>query len=188
MPKVKIQTSTAVFLLLLAVFGRDTVAFMPILAAAAHEIGHLAVMLLLRVPVREMEITLFGAEIKSGLFGVGSAGRAVIYFAGAGMNILTGVAAVLLFKQSFLANVFFVSSLGLGVLNLVPIRSLDGGKILEVICESVCPTRADRILNITSVVSLAFLWLTAVYLMLCLGGNISLLLFCMFMFVSLYLR
>ncbi len=187
-PRIKIQAPTAVFFILLAVLEGGLLSLIPFLAALCHEFGHLLTMMLFRVPVREIEITLFGAEIRitSSISSVFA--RIFIYFAGAAANIITGISTILIWCDSYYALFFCACSLTLAAVNLIPIRTLDGGCILEAVVYSLFPRYASVILDIISCISLVFLWLTAVYLMLCFGSNISLMLFCMYMFVSLYLR
>ena len=187
-PRIKIQVSTVVFFLLLTVLENNHLSLIPFFAALCHEFGHLLTMMLFRIPIREIEITLFGAEIRSASLINNIWGRVCIYFAGAGANIVTGISAIMIWRDSYYALFFCTCSLSLAILNLIPIRTLDGGCILEAVYTGLFPRYAPVILDIISCISLVFLWLVAVYLMLCFGGNISLMLFCMYMFVSLYLR
>lgn len=82
---------------------------------------------------------------------------------------------------------FAACSFALAVLNLLPIRTLDGGCIFETICVRLFPIYADTVVDIVSGTFIFILWLISVYLLLLAGGNISLMLFCMYMFVTLYL-
>lgn len=174
--------------MVLLVLDCSFLSLVPILAAVCHEFGHLWVMLILGVPVKEIEITLFGAEIHADAISQRTFGQICVYGSGAAANLASGFCVWGLFGGALFADFFFICSLGLAIFNLIPIRTLDGGCILEALCLRLFPRRADIILAAVSAVSLAILWLLAIYLMLIFGGNISLMLFCIYMFVSLYLR
>lgn len=187
-PKIKVRAPAVIFFVLLWAFDGSLLSLAPVLAAVCHEFGHLFVMLLFGVPVREVEITLFGAEIRALTYSLGAVGRVCVYFAGAAANFACGSLVWAIFQGAPFAYLFFICSLGLGFFNLIPIRTLDGGCILEVICVRLFPRYASMVLAAVSALSLAVLWLSAVYLMLIFNGNLSLMLFCSYMFVSLYLR
>lgn len=187
-PKIKMRAPTAIFFVLLLVLDCSFLSFVPVLAAVCHEFGHLLVMLILGVPVREIEITLFGAEIRAGAVSVEAFGQICVYASGAAANLASGFCVWGLFGGALFADFFFICSLGLAIFNLIPIRTLDGGCILEVVCMRLFPSRTDIVLAAVSAVSLAILWLLAIYTLLIFDGNISLMLFCIYMFVSLYLR
>lgn len=186
LPRIIIRPTTLVLAGLLILLEGSLLAILPILAALCHELGHLAVMLALGVPVREIELTLFGAEIRTPPLGTGTAGTVAVYAAGAAANLLSAAVILLLPHRGFGAEFFAVCSLSLAALNLLPIRSLDGGCILEAALLRLAPTHTNAILDATSLVTLFMLWLAAVYIQLICGGNLSLMLFCMYLFVTLY--
>jgi membrane-associated protease RseP (regulator of RpoE activity) len=76
-------------------------------------------------------------------------------------------------------------SLYLCLLNLLPIRSFDGGRALVCfLCDrrATLPDRAERILSVVSAIVLLLLWTVAVYLLLRRGSALSLYLFCLQLF------
>jgi membrane-associated protease RseP (regulator of RpoE activity) len=185
--RIVIRFPTVILVLLLIVFDGNPDALMPLAAAFCHEAGHLCAMQLFGINVREIEITMFGAEIRSLPSAQSLLRQIIIFGAGAAVNLFC--AGVLLFLHAAPALDFFaVCSLVLALLNLLPIRTLDGGCIAEAVLISLTPVYADRILDALSAAALAVLWLAAVYLLLCFNGNVSLMLFCMYLFVSLYME
>ena len=186
-PKFKIHPSTLFLLLSLIILDRTALSLIPILAAAIHELGHLAVMSLLGVHIGEIEITLLGADIKALPYNLGDFGRISVLSAGALGNFLTAASAALFFNGNC-ALFFSACSVFLGLFNLLPIKTLDGGCIAEVICRRLFPYRCEAVTSALSACSLFILWAFAVYLILNFGGNISLLLFCIYMFATLYMR
>ena len=184
-PKIKISMPTIIFVGLLIVLDRSFLSLLALSAALIHELGHLTVMLLLGVKVSEVEITFFGAEIRTKKPTYSVLGNIAIFGAGAAANILSAVIIYSLPSPPFKAVFFAGASLSLAVINLLPIRTLDGGCIIEAIILSVLPQYAPIILDIISSLTLGLLWLTAIYLLLINSGNLSLMLFCMYLFVTL---
>lgn len=186
-PKVKVHVTTVALIACLFILDGTFMVFVPIGAALCHELGHIFVMNLLGVGAQEIEVTLFGAEIRSVPRMLSTSGEVAIYSAGAAANILTAGVVYFLFSGEC-ATLFIICSLSLAVFNLLPIKTLDGGCIFEAVCRRAMPNLADRITVAVSSVTLLLLWLVAVYLLLLCGGNVSLMLFCIYMFVSLYLK
>lgn len=186
-PRVRVHITTAILVGGLVLLDGTFMALVPIGAALCHEFGHIIVMKLLGVGVGEIEVTLFGAEIRSVPRMLNTAGEVAVYSAGAVANIVCAGAAYLLFSGEW-ATVFIICSLALAVFNLLPIKSLDGGCIFAAVCRGVMPNSADRVISAVSSVTLLVLWLASVYLLLLCGGNVSLMLFCIYMFVTLYLK
>ncbi len=187
MPRIKLSPLTSALAILLLLLDGSTLALIPFIAALCHELGHIIVMMLCGIKIREIEITLFGAEIRSipiNLSGIRAAG---VYSAGAGANLLSAGVIMLIQLRSLTASFFVVCSLALAILNLLPIRTLDGGFIAEIILNHLSPNHAYFILSIISASFLVILWLFAGYFLLLCGGNISLFLFCAYMFAQLFL-
>ena len=183
LPRIAVAPNTLVLLLFIGLADRSLLLLIPAAAALCHETGHIIVMLALGIEVRRVEITLFGAEIRSLPYPKpGLVGQAAVYFGGAAANLLTGTLA-LLCRSGF----FAACSFALAAVNLLPIRTLDGGQILEVLLIRLCPGRADRIMDITSLIFIMLLWLASAYIILLCQGNLSLLLFSAYMFVTLFL-
>ncbi len=173
-------------MILIALEG-SALALVPFFAALCHEVGHLVTMLVLGVRVNEVELTLFGAEIRTLPMSVGCAAQVAVYASGAAANLVSSAAAFVAFGWTFGTSFFAACSVSLAALNLLPIRTLDGGCILEMLLSRFVPMHADVISDIISRITLFFLWLGAAYLLLVCEGNLSLMLFCVYLFVTLYI-
>ena len=187
LPRIIVRAPTIVFAVLLILLDGSALSFLPLAAAIIHECGHLAVMLALGVQVREIEVTLFGAEIRTPALDCGTLGSVAVYGAGAAANIVSAAFAIVFGGGGYEALFFAACSLSLAAVNLLPVRTLDGGCILGAVLVRVCPERAAAVSDAASGVSLVLLWLAAVYILLLFGGNLSLMLFCMYLFAVLYL-
>lgn len=159
----------------------------PVAAAILlHEAGHILTARLCGVRMSGLRIDLFGARLK--LTGMMSYRReAAIAAAGPAVNLLS--AAVILLPlygagaegiASYLAGgeaggIFALSSVALAAINLLPVRSLDGGRILRCVLAPVCGERvADAALNLGTALCLGALWAFSVYALLRVGEMLSL--------------
>ena len=181
LPRVRVGANTLLLLAFLAIFDRSLAVLVPLAAALLHELGHIAVMLSCGVAVRRIDIGLFGAEISGdSIEGARKVVRIAVYAAGAAANLATGLIAELLGFE------FFADcSYALAAVNLLPIKTLDGGCIVSTL---LCDLTHGRIIaELLSGLSLFLLWLAASYLLLLCGGNLSLLAFMIYLFVTIYL-
>lgn len=181
LPRIHIGVNTLLLFAFLLVFDRSLTILIPLAAALLHELGHISVMLLCGVSVRRIDITLFGAEISGGcLDNAKKAARIAIYSAGAAVNLLSGCIG-----EALGLRFFADCSFALAAVNLLPIKTLDGGCIVNTIFEDVgC---GQFIIELLSALSLFVLWLAAAYVLLLCGGNLSLMAFIAYLFVTLYL-
>ena len=147
-----------------------------ITAAILHELGHIIAIILCGGRLRRLSFTLSGAVIDAELSGLDPRRRAAVYFAGAFSNIVSGFVGLFLGFREFAAISFL-----LGIVNLLPIKLLDGGCLIS---ELVGQSRA---LDILSHATIFVLWLSSI-VSLILYGNLSLWLFTSCLFVEMYLR
>ncbi len=156
--------------------------FIPLSAALLHECGHIFVMLLCNAGAFGIRITLFGAEIDStSLAGLSALKRVLIYSAGAAVNLVSGIIAGG-------DTLFGLCSFVLAFINMLPVTSLDGGCVLYEILEYFFPLYCDFVMRIVSFVTVTALWLFAVWCVMLLKGNITVLAFAICLFAELFLR
>lgn len=143
-------------------------------AALLHELGHAAAAWGWSVPIRRLKLDLFGARMELGGLTAYSAELAVA----AGGPLASLLAAALAFPLGSAwtgASLFAAVSLGLGLINLLPVRGLDGGRMLS--CGLSLPLGervADVTLRVTTGLFLGGLWLLSVYCLLRLGETLTL--------------
>lgn len=125
MRKIELAPSAALFFLLAAwldPFG----AFGPfLLAAAEHELAHLAALRLCGVRVEGIRLGFGDAQIRTGFLGWRA--EFICALAGPAANLLSFPAARIRFP------VFAAVSLLLGLFNLLPMPPLDGGRMLRAV-------------------------------------------------------
>ena len=172
--------------LLLATFvlltDRTGIGALTLLSAFLHECGHLAAARGMGLTPREVRLDLLGArmEISGRVLSYGE--EFLLAAAGPLTSLLLSLAAVPLWRYGA-ARSFSAVSLLLGLLNLLPIRTFDGGRMLEVtLAAGIGTVWASRALRLCSFCSLLLLWLVAVYLLLRAADGLSLLCFSLSLF------
>ncbi|MBE6589907.1 MAG: hypothetical protein E7643_06990 [Ruminococcaceae bacterium] len=179
----RIQPMAFAVILWMLLTDRGGVALMTLTAAILHEAGHILAAVLLRVPLRALRMDLLGARLDvSGR--VLSYGEEWILCAAGPLTSLTLAAlASLLWGVTPYAVTFSCASLILGLLNLLPIRTFDGGRMLETFLRAYCSERVLRVLMCATTFSFLFLlWAIAVYFLLRANDGVSLLCFSMSLF------
>ncbi len=158
-------------------------------AALLHELGHFAAARLMGASLGGIKLELFGARMA--LPGVLSYRQeAWIAAAGPTVNLLTAVPVCRIRPQEGAAAladwlvsaepsaVFALASLGLAAINCLPIRTLDGGRVLDCVLSSAFgPPVADAVLRVTTGLCLGAMWLFSVYALLRVGEMLSLFVF-----------
>lgn len=179
--KLKISPFTYLFYALLLLFCHDLVVISTFTAVVVHEAAHLVVIALCGCTIECIDITPIGLTIRrTGL--TGHLQDIAIHLAGPTVNI--AIASVWIFcyradSYTAAANLFF------GLLNLLPIESLDGGKaLLAMLACKLSEHTARLITQVLSYITLFILWLLAAAELLMLDGSPSLLFFCLGLFGS----
>ena len=178
-------------LLLLSFFLSD-----PIFASASlvsiilHEFGHILAAKIKGLYFSEFTLSIFGAGLRpdSSIFSYED--EIFICAFGPFINFIT-------FSPAFLAflifdNIFFLyvslSSLILGLLNLLPIKDMDGGRILHsILCLCIPFEKAEQTVRIISFVSIIILWCFSVYLLMVTGSGLSSFIFSLSLFSKIFL-
>lgn len=153
-----------------------------ILAALLHELGHLLMMLCCGVRVRGISLRLFDVRIES------DSPRS---FADDIRITAAGPAANLLLAALFLPTGAFFgwANLALGCFNLLPVVSLDGGRLLCHVLRRRWDARiCDRVLMTASFLFLLPLMTAGIYTLLQSGYNYSLLIVSLYLTAVLFLK
>ena len=144
------------------------------LAAFLHEMGHGIAAWGWSVPIRALRLDLFGARMEL----CGLTGYTAELFVAAGGPFVSLLAAAISWPLGIRwegAQFFSLVSLGLGLLNLLPVRGLDGGRMLSCALSLTAGERASEIaLRLTTGLFLGGLWLLSVYALLRVGETLTL--------------
>ncbi len=206
----KIRIGAGAFLMALTALISDKMSLILIYAASAflHEAGHLCAARLLKIRVREIRFGFAGVRIctEPGL----SSYRDEFLLAAAGpfVNLLiivvaltlsgacgAGVDELLALTAEFaeggelrpMGALGFaaLSSLLQGGMNLLPIDTYDGGRMLYCGAATLLgEERAQRLISVTSAASAFILWTAALYLMLKISAGLGIYVFSVCIFLS----
>lgn len=161
-----------------------------LLAALLHELGHLFAACLLHIPMREFSIGLFGFGLtpKNTLYSYSD--EILLCAAGPLTNLLFGFLSLLLLKNHaspFLLS-FTFASFAFAILNLLPIKSFDGGRLVRALLLLRLPlSLTEKLLSVLSFFFIFSLWSFSVYLLLRTVSSLSLFVFSLSLFVRIFL-
>ena len=174
--RIELTISPLCFIITAALFVIDKSGIMSVsvICSLVHELSHIAMMNLMRCPPRRIEIKPYGMLIEGGPCGDLSA--CVTAAAGPTANLAFAAVCFALFEYN--GEYFFVLTavvnLMIALINILPVRGLDGGEILEVILKRAAgDEKGKRIFSVISygfalVCSVLGLWLLII------KGNITL--------------
>ena len=175
---IHISPATATLFLGMILTDRTLLCLAVIAAAFFHEVGHLSAARLLHIPIRSLQLDLLGARLDA-------AGRMLSYgeewilsAAGPLFSFVLAALPAAFWDVSLFARQLSCASVLLGALNLLPIRSFDGGRMLSSFLSAAAGDRiSEYALTLCSFLFLFLLWCCAVYCLLRVGDGLSLLCF-----------
>ncbi|MBQ3012540.1 MAG: site-2 protease family protein [Clostridia bacterium] len=182
--------------------------FIYALAALLHEAGHILAAKTQKIKLKEIKFGIFGAKIETDERLISYKSEFFLALAGPLANLVAAaiifavsraseVSAVELFEKASellesgqsdawgYLGFFAVSSLIHAVTNLVPIEKLDGGRVLYCAVAAISNERfAERVLSVTTAISLFAIWTMALYLMLKISSGIGIYAFAFCIFLT----
>lgn len=175
---------TLLFLVGSALTDRSGVCIATVLAALVHEGGHLAAALCMGIPLSCIRFDLFGARITVADRLLSYGEEWLLCAAGPLASLFLAPLLYPLWGISRFAVALSAASLLLGLLNLLPVRSFDGGRMAEVtLCRIFGARAAFFAMSALTLAVLFWLWALSVYFLLRSGGGISLFCFSLGLFV-----
>ncbi len=185
-PRLKLSFIFVFFIVCLTVFSPH---YFPALMAAVflHELGHMLAARVCGIRFRELRLGLLGASLspEGALFSYKK--EITLCLCGPLASILSAAAAVHLFGSKC-ESLFVMSSVSLGLLNLLPIKDFDGGRALRAfICLITSERLAEAVLKACSFAVLFSLWSFSLYLLLRVGASLSLYVFCLWVFGKIFI-
>ena len=104
-----------------------------VLAAALHECGHIFAAKLKKINLSSLSLDILGARLNTETGLCSYSDEIILCIFGPLMNFIVSAVSFsvfFLFFENEYIMFFGVSSMALGILNLLPIKSFDGGRIL----------------------------------------------------------
>ena len=161
-----------------------------LLTAAAiliHEAGHITASLITGNRLKRLSVRTAGLLLTGDRSYCSYYEEAFIAYCGPLFNFLSSIICLLLSRSE---NAVFFSgvSLTLGILNLLPIKEFDGGRITDAILYGFLRyDTAYKVSEILSFLSLFFLWSISVYQLMRTGDSITLFLFSTILYTKILL-
>ena len=162
-----------------------------LVAAALHECGHLLAARVFGIPLASLHISVLGARLELCDPLLSYRREWLLCAAGPLFSFLcAGIAAGLsaYVISSEILCMFAMISMALGVINLLPIGWLDGGRMFRAMCLQFLPQRvAGGLLRLVSFAFFLVLWMASLYLLLRVGNSLTLFVFSFSLFLRFFL-
>ena len=185
--KIKISFPTLIFFAVL-IFNFNPMYLIPFVSAYLHEMGHIIVMKICGQNINQIKILPFGIDIQKN--NALSSYKADILISSAG--ILVNLLLIFLckvFYQGYFADFFITSNFILIFINILPIKSFDGGQIIETLLALKYDlTIADKIIKLSSFICILLVGSFAVWLLFNTSYNFTLLFMCIYLFCGIFLK
>lgn len=179
-------------LTLLTVTSIKQAVFISFFSALFHETGHISAVQKFGGKIKSVELGAFGGRITLGEeLSFSPAEDALIAFSGPLVNIILSLISALFYltaKNDFFSMAAGIN-FGMAFFNLLPVSSLDGGRIFSYFCGKNLSDKSAGV--VTSAVSFAFLSLIlflGFFLIIREGGNFSLLITCSYLLMLSFIR
>ncbi len=183
MPKIKFPIITVVFFIT-AAFDTSGESLATVISAFIHEAGHIAVMLIQGIGLRDITVTPYGLEINKKRDYKSFFEEISVSLSGSAVNILT---FLLFCRQGGFLLLLSEAFLLLGILNLMPVLCLDGGSALSATLSLFClPDRSEKICRRVSFITLIAMWIPSAYIFMFSGCNYSLFIMCLWLFGKIF--
>jgi len=140
-------------------------------AAAIHEMGHYFVLRAYHAPVLEVRMGLLGMVMKTDTRYLSYGKELLAVLAGPGANLLC--AQVLSCLDCYDLTTFIGANVSLALFNLIPLRHLDGGKILYLLATwFLGPEEGERLVCTAGIIFGTVLAVSLGYIMWQTGGSL----------------
>ncbi len=178
-----------IFLIEFAVWilmSRSAVPILIVLAIIIHEVGHIAVSFIVGNLLSSISLRVGGLAL-SGRNAFPSYKSEIFIALGGPLSNLIFAVLVLVAFNSPTAEYFAKLSFALALLNLLPIKAFDGGRIFKALLASFLPEKLSvKICELISFFTLFSLWSVSIYLLLRTGRNLTFFLFSFSVFLRLF--
>ena len=188
--KIKINIICVVLIFLFFMINFSPYIFIMLSCIAVHEMGHIIFIKANRLKITEIDILPFGINIATENKLTSYKADISTALSGPLSNIAYSLMILLTIKivgyNSFLMFSFLTNIIYAGI-NLFPVRSLDGGRVLSIILKLCLPERIAYILF--SAISATFLGIMSViafFILMVTGYNFTLVLLCCYLFYTIH--
>ena len=160
-----------------------------ILAIILHELGHIIMFWICKIPVSEIDFKPFGISIiLQNNNSISYKKEIMIAVGGPLMNFFLASCALTLSSFNVFQHeliVFAIFSFAVAIFNLLPIGPLDGGRILtSIFCIKYDAIKADRIIKAISIILLSPLIVLGFYVLIWSKHNVTMLIAAIYLLIT----
>ena len=186
MKKIKIDILSAIWFIFI-IYSKGAL-IIPIIAAIfIHELGHITASIILKVEIKCITISILGARLEMN-GEISYLKEFIISRSGPMFGFLGFLLTSQIDIQSQTILNFSIISLALSIFNLLPIKTLDGGRIVKCLLYSLFSLDlSEKIMQIITFLTIFSFWLISVYIMLKYSGGLSAFIFCSFFFTKCFI-
>ena len=190
MPTVRFSFTALLCIILYTILHPTYNTLMIFAAILIHEAGHIVAIGIIGGKIERIDITPFGLIIRRSRLISSYTNDFFVYISGPALNFIFALAFLpCLSVHDNPMSLFAFQNLSFGLLNLLPVNSLDGGRAIEsLILMNHDEEVARRCTKILSAVVLLCAWIAAIYFLLFTGSGISIFLFSFWLLLSVFMK
>ncbi|MCL1858360.1 MAG: site-2 protease family protein [Oscillospiraceae bacterium] len=189
--KIKIHVICLFLLLLFASINFSVYMFILFLCIFIHETGHIIFIKLNRLNIISVEILPFGINIitkKTRLTSYKT--DIIINLSGPCANIICSAVILIIIKINGYNSVLFfafLTNILYAIINLFPVKNLDGGRALEIILKIIFTENFSYVIfSVISAIFLGILSVFALFVLMITRYNFTLILLCCYLFYTIH--
>jgi len=196
--KIRLKISIfGILMILILLFGDNRqYTIIALSAAVVHEFGHILMSLILKMKINSFSLNLFGARLGVALPMYSYKKELLLSLSGPLSNIICGIPALYIYINFSMSGtislcfIFFaVACFFLAMLNLLPIKGFDGGRIFVCLSAPLIGIYAsEKWLIRLSFLFIFVLWAISIYLMIKIGASLALFVFSSALFTELFIN
>lgn len=188
--KIKIHIICLFLILLFAYINFSFYMLILFLCIFIHEAGHIIFVKINGLDILGVEILPFGINISTDSRLTAYKTDIMIALSGPCANLICSAGIFLMIKISGYDSMLFFSFLTniiYAAVNLFPVKSLDGGKVMEIVLKMILPENLSHIVfSAISAVFLGILSVLAFFVLMVTGYNFTLILLCCYLFYTIH--
>lgn len=158
-----------------------------LISSVLHELVHFLFIILFKSNITYFSLSIFGAQIKrEECYKLSFIKESVISLSAPIFNLFIGYITFRFFSNT---RIFSSVNIFIGLFNLLPFYSFDGGRGFSYLLRYVFNERySEIIITLTSVISTIFISALSVYILFEYSGNFTLLIFSVYMILNLVFK
>ena len=156
-----------------------------LLACFIHELGHIVMFIAVGYTPQKLTFELTGIRLTKPIQELSRGKELLVQLAGSGTNLAIFFLLVSTIESVSFYSIFGVTHLVLGVFNLLPLKSFDGGKVLSIIASYFMSENATQIVcTITDFICILFLLTACIFMIVTSNSSFSLVMVTIYLMIS----